>query len=205
MPLIRAFVSLSLPNDAAAQVLAAIETLRTEIEGVTWTRQPHLTLLFLGRINTELLPEISSILSEAVTGLHAPSMILGRVGAFPSRRTPRVLWARVTTAGRREGASTNAPAPGANLDPLTALQRAVATALGPYAERPEERTYQPHVTLGRVKMGCEGAVAKFLVTAEALAEIHTGPCKYVDLMESKPSRSGALYISLHQFELSAGG
>lgn len=105
---------------------------------VSWVEPAnlHVTLLFLGEVDQrELLPVCRAV--AAVCKNHEGfTLKFDTVGAFPTPRRPRILW-----AGISEGA-----------DALIALHADLEPPLlelGCY--RREDRPFAPHVTLGRVK------------------------------------------------------
>lgn len=96
----------------------------------------HFTLLFLGEVDERAVLDICRA-TASVTAKFAPfSLSLEGVGCFPNPRRPRVIW-----LGVAEGTGT-----------LGALHNALEDAfleLGCY--RREERSFTPHLTLGRVQ------------------------------------------------------
>ena len=58
------------------------------------------------------------------------------LGAFPSAKQPRVIWAGVTAL---------------NLKPLLDLQESIVNSLARIGHRPDDQRFHPHVTLGRIK------------------------------------------------------
>jgi len=96
----------------------------------------HLTLFFLGAVATERSAALEAALGAAVEGLEAPRLELGRAGAFPDARRPRILW-----LGLRE------PVAGA----LGALVDAVHRACVGQGFEADPRPFAAHVTAGRVR------------------------------------------------------
>jgi 2'-5' RNA ligase len=96
----------------------------------------HLTLLFLGEVDARETPAICRAVDQVGRQTRPFTMTLAGAGAFPTTRRPRTLIVHVT-----EGAPE-----------LVALHDALEAPLlelGCY--RREERSYKPHLTLGRVK------------------------------------------------------
>ena len=96
----------------------------------------HVTLLFLGELTDRDLLDVCRAVKAEAANEPAFGLRVSGVGAFPTPRRPKVVWAGVT-------------------DGATELQRLHAAIelrlldLGCY--RKEERGYTPHLTLGRVK------------------------------------------------------
>lgn len=136
----RLFVALHLETELREQVAAVQARLRELDRGrqVRWVEASgiHLTLQFLGEAPDARVGDLQSALAVAVAGhLQAPRLGLGRPGAFPNWRRPRVLW-----VGLQESGSALSP-----------LHAAVGSALAPLGWAPEARAFQPHLTVGRVR------------------------------------------------------
>ena len=92
----RAFVALTPPAAALAELEAAVAPLRAAHPGLRWTpaMHRHLTLAFLGEIDERVLPELTERLARAARR-HGPlRLALGGGGRFGDR----VLWTRVRPA-----------------------------------------------------------------------------------------------------------
>ena len=97
----RAFIAIDLEPGLKASVQDLIRKLEARRADVRWTKTggSHLTLKFLGEIDDEKTARVKAILGE-VAGRHKPFPLrLQGTGAFPSERSPRVLWSGVS-AGR---------------------------------------------------------------------------------------------------------
>ena len=133
---IRAFIAVPLSE----KNLAAICDLRRRIESrypqMRWVRadQIHLTLRFFAALREEDLDRIhGSMLS--VGDLQAPfSVKICGLGCFPRLNRPRVLWLGLEPAA-----------------PLAALHHRLETALQRCGFAPEDRSFNPHVTLARAR------------------------------------------------------
>ncbi|MBI2866108.1 MAG: RNA 2',3'-cyclic phosphodiesterase [Chloroflexi bacterium] len=188
---VRAFVAIELPPP----MLSALAQLQQELRArggnyVRWTNPEgiHLTLAFLGEVRASLVDTLVPALEQACAPVPPFSLGLGTAGAFPSVRSPRVLW--VGLAG--------------HLDSLALLQRRVAEALRPLGFPPEARGFSPHLTLGRVREGTPPVQRQRLGEALAFCTIPQPPLFTVDgvsLMRSQLTPQGAIYSRLHRVEL----
>ena len=107
------------------------------IEGLRPVRPEgiHLTLKFLGDVPVDRISAIGAAAGRAAAR-HAPfALLLSGVGAFPSGRAPRVLWAGI--AG--------------DLDRLAALRASIDGCLVELGFARERRTFNPHLTLARLR------------------------------------------------------
>ena len=173
----RLFVALDVPDP----VRVILTALRTELEGARWTRPEHFhgTLRFLGDTPDEQVPEIEA----ALAGIDTPPLALRLDGltAFPSRRRPRVLVARVTPT-----------------DALLRLQQRIENAVQRLGFEAEARPFRPHVTLARLKRADARAVHNWLHAHTADAAFTTDA---FHLYASTLTPSGAVHERLASFLL----
>lgn len=126
----RLFVAIDLP-DAVKDQLAA---LCDGVPGAKWVQrsQLHLTLRFIGEVDAPRFQQIKTALTSVQA---APfTMTLQGVGQFPPKRAARVLWVGVTAPQQ-----------------LKHLHRHVESALGDVGIAPEDRPFEAHITLARLK------------------------------------------------------
>jgi RNA 2',3'-cyclic 3'-phosphodiesterase len=152
---------------------------------VTWVRseQLHVTVRFIGQVDPVLGEKIRSTLAPS---LATPpfALTIERTGTFPPKRPPRVIWAGVT----------------AGIDSLRSVEQEVRARLDRLVRSTEERDYNPHLTLGRVK---NPAGLRPAVLLEGLESTVFGVVRVaaVTLFESRLSSSGPTYIPLGRAEL----
>jgi 2'-5' RNA ligase len=92
----------------------------------------HLTLIFLGDVEEPRVPAVAEVVGRHIDA--APFEItLERIGVFPARGAPRVLW-----IGVGDGASR-----------LSELQRELARRIATLGIELEHRPFHPHLTLAR--------------------------------------------------------
>ena len=134
----RLFVALALPSTVREELESVIGRLTTDVLGARWVpaQNIHLTLAFLGRVDASRIPAVSEAIASAVSGHVDFTVRLGELGAFPSQRRARVLWAGLDD-----------PTGG-----LTALADSVQGTLEPLGFPREARAFAPHVTIARLKV-----------------------------------------------------
>ena len=137
---IRAFLAVELPDEVLAvagelaNALAAVG-----LQGVRPVRPEgiHLTLKFLGEIDTDS----GGLISDAVLRVaarHGDAILeLGEVGAFPNYNRPRILWVGLV----------------GDTGPLLHLQKDIDESLVRLGFDREERPFSPHLTLARIRDG----------------------------------------------------
>jgi len=183
---VRAFIAIDLDPGLKASVQDLVRKLEAVRADVRWTKPggSHLTLKFLGWIDDEKIARVKAVLGE-VAGRHkAFALRLQGTGAFPSDRSPRVLWIGVSSGPE-----------------LAALQGDLETELDGEGFPREERAFNPHLTLGRVK----GQVRLEKVMAEL--EKHRGDdlggmtARKIAVFESRLRPDGAEYHIVDEVEL----
>lgn len=150
---------------------------------VRWIRPEnvHLTLKFLGDVRGEALEELRALLVEACAGRESFDVGLLGLGAFPSARHARILWAGV----------------GAGSEELRSLAADLDAAFAPLGFEREERSYTPHLTLGRIR----GRPANLDLSVPASRELRF-QAQRVELVESTLTESGVIYETVKAFDLS---
>jgi RNA 2',3'-cyclic 3'-phosphodiesterase len=134
----RTFIAVDVSPFSRDRLLGIQQQLATVAEGVNWVEAEnmHLTMIFLGEVNDRDLADVCRAVSDGAKKVRPFSFTVSGLGAFPTPRRPRTLIAKIA-----EGH-----------DELVALHQAIEPGLmelGCY--RREERAFNPHVTLGRVK------------------------------------------------------
>ena len=133
--MIRAFIAVNLAP-AVGEEIAKIQSVLKKAQGdVRWTRTEsmHLTLTFLGDIIHAQVEPILVALRNALGDQPLLHVRAHDLGAFPSLKRPKVLWAGLSGEG------------------LAELQEKVESALVRLDFPREERGFTPHLTLGRVR------------------------------------------------------
>jgi 2'-5' RNA ligase len=134
----RLFLAASLNDsvrNALAKSMAELDPLaslinQSRIEAI------HLTLHFMGAVESSRVPELSAELARAIAPFAAFELLVSGAGAFPSPRRPRVIWAGISGSGRAE---------------LAEIHRASAKPLRAAGIDLDDRAYAPHLTLGRLR------------------------------------------------------
>ena len=191
---VRVFVSVGLSTEARGALIDAVERIRQEVpEGIQWARPAgmHLTLKFLGNISSINVPSLLECVREVACAHPSFGLKLTRLGMFPNRRKPRVLWAGV----------------GGDLDALSSLQQAGEDAINALGYSPEQRPFRPHITLGRPRRSVSdsqltriGTVVSSLTPPSPIS----WRVECVDVMRSELHPSGARYTVLGAGLLGAG-
>lgn len=134
--------------------------------------QLHLTLRYIGEVDTPLAEDIASAASSLT--LEPFHVAIEGVGHFEKKRRPTILYARVTPT-----------------EPLLRFQRKLERLVQRCGVEPEARKFVPHITLARLNTA-SGLLAPFLARHQGLA---LGPWQVDDyiLYESFLREQGSLY------------
>lgn len=152
---------------------------------VRWVRGDalHVTVKFFGEVVTDQVDAVREALRAATRNTPVLPFAPGELGAFPSLRRPRVLWAGYESE--------------AALELLAHRVEQRADALGfPVEGRP----FRPHVTLGRVRDGVPWpSAAADRLEREALQASFVAD--RLVLFESRQGAGGPVYSPVDSFSL----
>ncbi len=182
---LRLFVAIELPEVWTAALAAVQRELRGPLPGLRWSRPEgiHLTLKFLGNVDSTRVAELGAALAGAATACPPFTLRLGPLGSFGSAARARVLWA---------GVEGDRPA-------LERLWRSVEGRLQPLGFVPEERRFSPHLTLARVpeeRARETGAALGRLLAAVTLPDTPELEVRQIALMRSELGAGGSRYTRL---------
>jgi 2'-5' RNA ligase len=146
----------------------------------------HLTVRFIGNADEDHTRDVQLALAPPI-GVRPFDLTVAGVGAFPSGGDPRVLWAGLTR-GR---------------DALERVEREVTQRLETVGIPPEERAYNPHLTLARVR---KAARLRSSTLFEGLRDTELGVTRVeaITLFESRQSPTGSTYVPLQRTTLAGG-
>lgn len=183
--MIRCFVAIELPRDVRHRIAQLIDEFEKGDYPVRWVSEEnlHLTLKFLGEIPAKLVADVVKRLETVREEFSLFSLSLKGIGGFPTQHSPRVIWLGVDQ-GKAQ---------------LLQIQRRVEEALLEIGCKPEERTFHPHLTIGRVK-GRADFEALFKV------QYHSKEFRVdaLTLFKSTLTPSGPIYERIGKFPLGNG-
>lgn len=139
-PLKRLFVGISVPHNISTQLFEMSRKLKKSADikdlAVMWTPKEnwHLTILFLGDTSIGKAVELQALLKDFFADEQPFEISIRKLGAFPDVRGARYIWAGV-----------------AKSHSLLNLRQKLAIALEPWALKPDEHEFVPHITLGRLR------------------------------------------------------
>lgn len=187
----RLFVGVEIAPAVAAAAAALIERLRDRaarlapLSRITWMTADrlHVTVRFIGHVDADRAAAVSQALAPPLA-LDAFDLTVAGIGTFPRRGPPRVVWSAV--------------ADGREL--LLAIEQRVSERLARVGIAAEERPYNPHLTLARIR---EAGGLRSAALLEAVAETVLGATtvEAITLFESRLSPKGPTYVPLQRTSL----
>lgn len=178
----RLFSAVAIAPEAQREIERVERELAGRVEVRRW--QPvanmHVTVHFFGEVAAEVVPALAERLSDASHVIAPFRLQLGRLGAFPARGHPRVLWLGVDDPQQS----------------LHALERTMRMALSDLGIPQELRPYAPHITLAREP---KGNVRIRELADEVPVEPVSWQVTEAALFRSVLTPQGSQYTVLHRF------
>jgi RNA 2',3'-cyclic 3'-phosphodiesterase len=135
----RLFVAFAAPDGVKLEIEKAQHELRRALPdgSVRWIRPDHfhLTLRFLGNVAIERIAALSDKLRLTCRDFTPMKVRAKRIGFFPERGFPRVIWVSVSEQNQE----------------LIRLHKAIQTSTIEFTSEPAENEFAGHITLGRAK------------------------------------------------------
>ena len=182
---IRAFLAIELDVPSREYLTEMSAKLKKSNADVSWVKvsNAHLTLKFLGEISDDSVIAIEKALKSPTESQHPFELCLTGAGAFPNVERPRVVWVGLEDKGGI----------------LNILFNNLENAFENIGFPRENRAFNPHITLGRVRSG-SGKLA--LANAILNNSTSRGPCLKVTgatLFRSDLRPSGVIHTPLLRF------
>ena len=182
-PVLRAFVAIPIP-EMVTDFLQRIQK-RLDLPGVNvrWvkTANIHLTLKFLGDIESSTVGQVADQLDIAVGSTPSFQLNASGFGVFPNRRQVRILWVGL----------------GGDVGCLKTARDAIEKRMGMLGHKKERRRFKPHLTIGRARNRIDGQV--FGSSLDELTDIASDSFQVdrIMLIQSVLKPTGAEYTPLH--------
>jgi RNA 2',3'-cyclic 3'-phosphodiesterase len=185
--MIRSFLAIDFSEKEKEILSGYVKALRPVAPKVKWAspQQMHLTLKFFGDLSEETIKKISAALPAVTSDIDPFSLTLKGIGAFPNRYRPRVLWVGL----------------GGETESLKGLQRKTEEALLPLGIPKEDRPFQPHLTLGRIKTQELNEPLSQRLAQWPEMETESFPIESLILYRSDLKPTGPIYTKLDRFPL----
>ena len=180
---LRAFIAIPL-SDEAHEGLKSVQDLIMKtgvVAGFPRISSVHITLKFLGEISQDQLPMIKRKLEDKISDFESFTLRIKGLGAFPSLTRPRVAWAGIEAAGH-----------------LFRLQKDIEDAMQEIGFEPEKRSFNPHITLARIKSPRNTDFLESMLKEMEDFDIGVSPVEAVRIYQSILKPDGAVYKVLEE-------
>ena len=183
----RSFLAIDLPTTIKERLAEQVRNLSPGTSGIKWVdaRQIHLTLKFFGSISTESVDKINELTREVTLKMKPFSLTLQGVGGYPHIRRPRIIWAGLSR----------------DLEALLKLVEELEIAYGNIGIAKEDRSFHPHLTLGRNKTNQPNANLFQRLSDWAEEESEPFGVEEIILYESELKPCGPVYSKIFSFPL----
>ena len=179
---IRSFISLDLPLSLRHELSGHAKLIagQEKRQIIRWLPPEnfHLTLVFLGEIESAILSGLQFALEQKLEATESVPLTISAITPFPFSR-PRIAAALVERTAE-----------------MLRLQSDVANCVSKFGITPERRRFVPHVTLGRLKPRA-GKTINF----QAMNILLSGFADSVTLFQSELTQDGAIHTALVEFPL----
>ncbi len=178
----RLFTGIDLPDDVRERLERLLMHLRP-CAHLKWSPvyNLHVTLKFIGEYPEEKLPQMETALRSLAPRDPIAADVKG-LGWYPNPHHPRVFWAGVHGG-----------------DPLRALANDIETALVPLGIAPEERAFNAHLTLARIKQPAPLQALRAAIAQLESVEFGAFEVSRFFLFRSQPGSAGSIYTKLSEY------
>src|SRR5580698_10487410 len=145
----------------------------------------HVTLKFIGEWPEEKLPQLEAALRTVAPRRAIPAEVKG-LGWFPNPHHPRVFW-----AGVHGGES------------FSLLAKDIDVGLAPLGIAAEERVFNAHLTLARIKEPVPLQALRSAIAALESVEFGAFDVSRFYLYRSQPGPAGSIYTKLSEYPFQA--
>lgn len=187
---IRSFLAVEIPLSNKEKILKLINSFNEKSGSlIKWVSKDnlHITLKFIGELNTDHISTIQNSLTERLSSVPAFDIHINGLGVFPNSRKPRIFWL---------GFDQNK-----NLERIVSSIENCAVNLGYEAD---DKPFSPHLTIGRARRDISsGDLIAFTKNFQdhKLEVIPDFKVNYVTLFKSELNREGPLYSQLFRVSL----
>jgi RNA 2',3'-cyclic 3'-phosphodiesterase len=182
----RLFTGIDLPDEVREKLERLLMHLRP-CAHLKWSPvyNLHVTLKFIGEWPEQKLPQLEAALRTVAHRKPIPTEVKG-LGWFPNPHHPRVFWVGVQGG-----------------DPLPALVKEIDTALEPLGIAKEDRPFNAHLTLARIKEPAPLQALRSAIAQLESVEFGAFNLDHFYLYRSQPGSAGSIYTKLSEYAFQA--
>jgi 2'-5' RNA ligase len=184
---VRAFIAIELDDEIRRRLKKIQDSLRKTGTDIKWVDpyNIHLTLKFFGDVPINSLDKLCGMIEDGLKNFSKFEFYLESLGCFPSQGSPQILWAGISK-GHKD---------------LEQIEKTLAEKTSSFAEKPEDKKFSAHITIGRVRSNKN--------IATLIAVLKNSPChldekqtvSFITLFKSDLTSSGPIYSPIKIFEL----
>lgn len=186
----RLFVAIKLEDALKKRLKECQDRLKEAGSDVGWVdvQNIHITLKFLGYIEEEYLTRVKEIIKKSVQDIRPIYLNFRGIGGFPKFQRPRVVFVMVED----------------NMGCLATINSRLEEGFQALGVEKEDRVYEPHLTLGRVKSPHN--IERLVKLMEKYRDESFGEelVSSILLMQSQLTPKGPIYTKLEDFPLNTG-
>lgn len=182
----RTFIAIDLSKEIRNRLEEVTRVLKEKLKSapIRWVPVDniHLTLKFLGEISPANIEILKESMQAGLAGSTQFDFSVGKIGAFPSIKKPRVIWVGV-----------EAPV---ELKIIQAMIESCTKRLG-YVQ--EDHEFSPHLTLGRIareKKSLEIASICQVLQSTPVGFLGVDRVREICLYKSDLTRTGSIYTKI---------
>ena len=195
MAKLRLFVAVEVEEIVKKRLRECQERLKEADVDVKWVDvgNIHITLKFLGYVEEEHLTVVKDIINKSVQDIKPFSLRFEGIGGFPKFQRPRVVFVTAEEAVAPPGVK--------KMGYLTTMSPRLEEGFQTLGIEKEDRAYEPHLTLGRVKSPRN--IERLVRLMEKYRDEPFGEelVSRVLLMQSQLTPQGPMYTKLEEFSL----
>jgi RNA 2',3'-cyclic 3'-phosphodiesterase len=191
MEQIRSFIAIELPENVKVHLAQLENNLKKDCKyNIKWVNPDnlHLTLKFLGNIETNKVELIVQTIRDTLVGDRPFILNLDNLGVFPDLKNIHVIWIGL----------------GGELDTLKIIQSKIESNLVPLGFIIEKRPFTAHLTLARVAENASYEDRQILARSISKIELEKNisfNVNSISLMKSQLARTGPTYTRLSLIEI----
>jgi 2'-5' RNA ligase len=184
--MIRIFIALKI--EPGGILLESLSFLKHELrdESINWTKPEniHITLAFLGDTHENKILPISEMLTEKCKGFEPFGLTLKGTGVFRNYKDPRIIWIGILPSDR-----------------LIKLNSEIKNGLRSIDIKTEDRPFNPHITIGRIKRTGDPQALKSIIEVHQNSLFQMVQVDEAILFESILHQTGPIYKTINCFSL----
>src|SRR3990167_9076300 len=198
MAKLRLFVAIEIVDIVKKRFRECQERLKEAGGGIKWVDvgNIHITLKFLGYVEEKDLSQVKDIINKSVQGIKPFSLRFKGIGGFPKFQRPMVVFIMAEEVVFASGGPADK-----KMSCLTTMNSRLEEGFQALGIEKEDRPYEVHLTLGRVKSPHN--VERLVRLMEEYREEPFGEelVSRVLLMHSQLTPQGPVYTRLEEFPL----